>query len=220
MGTDQPKALAAALGQAMAALRRYEACLGDAGDAGDGGGPRPTGAAGTAPRRRASRRWCRAAWLDDAVSADAFLRPVARICVAEPTVRRQVLALRALFARRSAVRRCIDRASLAAMAAAVGGNSVLAQLRSAAAEDGETALPLPLALDPDSLARDGVVRLVAGEPAAAMLATLAGYAGVAAAEAPADGAEGNPAEVSRAEVSRTENARFLQRLLQWMPERP
>lgn len=217
MGVDHAKVMAAALGPVMAALRRYEACLGDAGER---AGPPLTGAMGTAPRRRATQRWCRAALLDDAVSADAFLRPAARICVAEPTFRRQVLALRALFARRSAVRRCIDRASLAAMAAAVGGNAVLTRLRGAAAEDGETRLPLPLALDPDTLARDGLLRLMAGEPAAAMLATLAGYAGVPAADAPVGQAEVGRTEGDHTEVDRAENARFFQRLPHWMPERP
>lgn len=152
-------------------------------------------------------RWRRAATLVSVVPADAFLRPPARVCVASPARRRQLLALRALFARRSAVRRCIDRAGLSAMGVAVGGSSVLTLLRGAAAEDGETVLALPPALEADALARDGLARLLAGEPAAAALATLAGY----------PGNERHPERLAL-DHTQAENTRFFFRLSQWMPE--
>ncbi|CAG2137396.1 type III secretion protein HrpB4 [Cupriavidus plantarum] len=150
----------AELAMAMTALRAYAARLEE-------------GVAAAGLGR--SRRWARAALLADAVPAEAFLRPVARLCVAEPARRRQALVLRALFARRSALRRCIDRASLSALSGAVGDAALLTQLRGAAAEDGETAIALPPTLDADALAHDGLARLIAGEPAAGSLAVLAGY---------------------------------------------
>lgn len=212
-GTPAERALA------MAALRAYAARL-------DEGVARL--AAGNPAR---SQRWARAALLPRAVPAEAFLRPVARLCVAEPGRRRQVLVLRALFARRSAVRRCIDRASLSAMGIAVGGAALLTQLRGAAADDGETVLALPATLDADALAADGLARLVAGEPAAAELAALAGYP---SRPAPADYSQGQDGQHLAAgnapsarrhqdatlEATRTENERFFQRLSQWMPEQP
>lgn len=211
-----PLAAPAELALAMVALRAYAARLGEGLGAGRGG---------------RAQRWTRAALLPRAVPAEAFLRPVARLCVAEPGRRRQVLVLRALFARRSAVRRCIDRASLSAMGIAVGGAALLTQLRGAAADDGETALALPATLDADTLAADGLARLVAGEPAAAELAAIAGYP---SGPAPADYSQGQGGQYLAAgnapsarrhqdatlEATRTENERFFQRLSQWMPEQP
>nr|WP_284700833.1 type III secretion protein HrpB4 [Robbsia betulipollinis] len=88
----------------------------------------------------------------------AFVNAGERLGVAEPVLLRRALAVRALYARRSAVRRCIDRALLDQMRAAVGAQTLDA-LRRVAATDGETTLPLPEMLDAASLAQEGLWRL-------------------------------------------------------------
>lgn len=102
--------------------------------------------------------WLRELLCPRRVAVDAFTRPGNRIGVLEPALLRRVLAVRALFAHRTAVRRCIDRHALGAMRAVVGAVSLTA-LQHADARDGETALPLPPSLDGAALVRAGLLRL-------------------------------------------------------------
>jgi hypothetical protein len=102
--------------------------------------------------------WLRELLCPRRVPVDAFTRPGNRLGVLEPAALRRVLAVRALYARRTAVRRCIDRPALAAMRAAVGAASLHA-LQRAAARDGESTLPLPATLDADALVREGLLLL-------------------------------------------------------------
>jgi hypothetical protein len=102
--------------------------------------------------------WLRELLCPRCVPVDAFTRPGNRLGVLEPALLRRVLAVRALYARRTAVRRCIDRNALAAMRAAVGAASLLA-LQRADTRDGETALPLPESLDAPTLVREGLLLL-------------------------------------------------------------
>ncbi|MFM0735966.1 type III secretion protein HrpB4 [Paraburkholderia xenovorans] len=102
--------------------------------------------------------WLRELLCPRRVPVDAFTRPGNRLGVLEPALLRRVLAVRALYARRTAVRRCIDRNALAAMRAAVGAASLLA-LQRADTHDGATALPLPASLDAPALVREGLLLL-------------------------------------------------------------
>jgi hypothetical protein len=99
--------------------------------------------------------WLRELLSPRRIPVDAFTRPGNRLGVLEPTVLRRVLAVRALFSCRTAVRRCIDRHALALMRDAVGATS-LAQLQFADTVDGESALPLPQSLVATDLVSDGL----------------------------------------------------------------
>lgn len=106
--------------------------------------------------------WLREALLPPAtlgtVPPQAFAAPGERLGVAEPALLRRALAVRALYARRSAVRRCIERDRLDRMRVAVGSQT-FDVLRGMAAADGETTLPLPDILDAAALAQEGFWRL-------------------------------------------------------------
>lgn len=103
--------------------------------------------------RGAGWMWLRELLAQQRVPAEAFLRPGNRLGVLHPILLRRVLAVRALYACRTAVRRCIDRGQLVAMRAAVGASSLTALQRA----DGETLTPLPAALEAASLALQGLL---------------------------------------------------------------
>ncbi|WP_321884873.1 type III secretion protein HrpB4 [Paraburkholderia bannensis] len=154
--------------------------------------------------------WLRELLCPRRVAVDAFMRAGNRLGVLEPALLRRVLAVRALYAHRTAVRRCIDRNALAAMRAAVGEASLTA-LQRADARDGETALPLPPSLDSAALVREGLLRLRADgcidDPGIWQLMSLHMAPDWPAADetVPACGADG---------------ARFLGRLPMLVPELP
>jgi hypothetical protein len=104
-------------------------------------------------------RWIRDALLSESTpDASVFLRHGERIGVADLDILRHALILRALYARRTAVRRCIARVQLEQMRSALGGDTFEA-LVEWSASDGETTLLLPENLTPLALAQDGLWRL-------------------------------------------------------------
>jgi hypothetical protein len=102
--------------------------------------------------------WLRELLAPQRVPVEAFMRPGNRLGVVEPALLRRVLAVRALYASRTAVRRCIDRRELSVMRSAVGASSLVA-LQLADTRDGETSLPLSTFLDTQSLVQQGMLLL-------------------------------------------------------------
>jgi len=99
--------------------------------------------------------WLREILMPQVVPAGAFLRTGNRLGVLPPTMLRRVLAVRGLYAMRSAVRRCIDRAKLEQLREAIGEASLVA-LRQSAVTDGETMQALPESLDAKALVAAGL----------------------------------------------------------------
>lgn len=104
-------------------------------------------------------------WLRDIVSpapvpADAFLQRGARLCVAPTPLLWRGLLLRALYARRSALRRCIDRRQLAPVRESLSAVTLM-RLTQLSAHRPETTLALPDDPDMPALLHEGLQRLVA-----------------------------------------------------------
>jgi hypothetical protein len=94
--------------------------------------------------------------------------PAVRLAFAESSLMTAGLVARALYARRSAVRRCIDRTVLMQLRVALGdgflGHERLQRLQRLTAADGDLPLPLPEVLTTTSLAHDGLARLRRAHP--------------------------------------------------------
>jgi hypothetical protein len=101
-------------------------------------------------RAEAARR----IWFAVPVPLAAFLEPGNRMAILAPDALRRLLAARALFACRDAVRRCVDRRVRGALAASVGPDA-LAALAAVPATRGAADHVLPEDVSPDALARDG-----------------------------------------------------------------
>jgi hypothetical protein len=125
----------------------------------------PAGAADDAPadahaqalRMQAARR----IWFAAPVPLEAFIVPGNRIAIVAPELLRRLLAARALFACRDAVRRCVDRHTRRALLEGVGATA-FAVLADTPATDGGAADELPDDTSPDALARRGW-QLIAAE---------------------------------------------------------
>ncbi|CAB3772218.1 type III secretion protein HrpB4 [Paraburkholderia humisilvae] len=196
-------------GAALDALRRYEACLKTLVDCRalplvQVGGARGCGAA--------AWPWFRDALLSGpAPDAAVFLRRGERIGVADLDTLRRTLILRSLYARRSAVRRCIARTQLERMRAALGVEAFDA-LVDWAGSDGETVLPLPASLAPRALAQDGLWRLRRED-------TLRSAALAQLIQCRLDGLPSDPPQPPAADdlPSAAEGERFITRLLSLIP---
>ncbi|MFJ2995184.1 type III secretion protein HrpB4 [Pandoraea sp. NPDC087047] len=92
------------------------------------------------------------------VSSATFLSPAARLAVCEASLCSRGLALRALYARGSQVRRCVDRERLAALRSAVGADG-LSRLLALAPVRGAVEPDWPAELTAHALAADGLARL-------------------------------------------------------------
>lgn len=143
-------------------VRDLCAVLGDASleltPAGAVGDPR-TNAHAHALRMQAGRR----IWFSAPVPLDAFIEPGNRIAIVAPEMLRRLLAARALFNCRDAVRRCVDRHTRCALLEGVGPTA-FAALADTPATDGGAADALPEDISPDALARRGW-RVIAAEGA-------------------------------------------------------
>lgn len=160
---------AEALDAQVAALRRYDARMkGLARMA-----PTRLSGAATDKTRRASGlsdwHWYREMVLPTSMGklpAPLFDDPAVRLVFAEPSLMMAGLVARALYARRAAVRRCIDRTLLAQLRVALGegpiGRERLERLQRLTLADGD--LPLPETLTPTHLAHDGLARLRRDHP--------------------------------------------------------
>jgi len=126
--------------------------LGDADDSRDG-------AYAHALRTQAARR----IWFAVPVPLDAFIQPDNRIALVAPEMLRRLLAARALFSCRDAVRRCVDRRTRRALLEGVGPTALVALVDTPGSQGGagET---LPEDTSPDALARHGW-RVIAAEGA-------------------------------------------------------
>jgi hypothetical protein len=138
---------------ALHALRRYETCLRDLAMQQAHPVAQVVNARG---HGTAHWRWIRDALISAAPPpASAFLREGDRLGVASLPFLRRALILRALYARRTAVRRCIARDRLKPMRSALG-DDVFDALVDWSSRDGETTLALPASLAPLDLAQDGI----------------------------------------------------------------
>ncbi|MGI4858673.1 MAG: type III secretion protein HrpB4 [Janthinobacterium lividum] len=145
----------------VAALRRYDARM--KGLAGPAAARAPMALASRAPHL-SGWHWYREMLLPASLGnlpAPLFDDPAVRLALAEPPLMMAGLVARALYARRSALRRCIDRTVLTELRSALGEGAVgrerLHRLQHLATADGN--LPLPEVLTPTGLAHDGLARL-------------------------------------------------------------
>ena len=153
----------------VAALRRYDARMKGLASL----APARVPSASAAHASRASSlfdwHWHREVMLPTSLGklpAPLFDDPAVRLALAEPSLMMAGLVARALYARRSAVRRCIDRTVLTHLRVALGdgpvGHERLQRLQRLTAADGD--LPLPEMLTPTSLAHDGLARIRRAHP--------------------------------------------------------
>ena len=158
----------------VAALRRYDArikglaCLADVATTG------VEGAAQVDARHRpgvSHWHWHREVMLPASLgklSAPLFDDPAVRLALADPPLMIAGLVARALYARRSAVRRCIDRTVLSQLRVALGdgrvGQERLLRLQRLSVVEGDSPLPIPPLLTPANLAHDGLARLRRAHP--------------------------------------------------------
>ncbi|SDI39701.1 type III secretion protein (HrpB4) [Paraburkholderia phenazinium] len=101
-------------------------------------------------RTQAARR----IWFAAPVPLDAFIQPGNRIALVAPELMRRLLAARALFACRDAVRRCVERQTRHALLEGVGATALEALVDTPASQAGAGAV-LPEDTSPDALARCG-----------------------------------------------------------------
>lgn len=154
----------------VAALRRYDARIKGLGRP-LGAGVTDTGAVSRpSPRKLADWHWHREMVLPAALGslpAPLFDDPAVRLALSEPPLMLAGLVARALYARRSTVRRCIDRTVLTQLRVALGdgaaGRERLDRLQRLAGVEGD--MPLPAMLTPMYLAHDGLSRLRRESPA-------------------------------------------------------
>lgn len=103
-----------------------------------------------------------------AIPASLFDDPAVRLAFAERSLMIAGLVARALYARRSAVRRCIDRTVLSQLRVALGDGAVgherLQRLQRLTATDKDSTLSLPEVLTTMRLAHDGLARLRRAHP--------------------------------------------------------
>ncbi len=151
----------------VAALRRYDARMKGLARVGTANA-HAAGETEHAPRL-SDWHWYREMMLPHALGklpAALFEDPAVRLVFAEPASMMAGLVARALYARRAAVRRCIDRTVLAQLRVALGEGAVgrerLERLQRLTLADGE--VPLPSTLTSTYLAHDGLARLRRDHP--------------------------------------------------------